>query len=197
MFQVGCSGRLCELGRSQAIILSKLVKEHGHVYAFDAIPENISVFEDYIQRHNIGNINVIHLGLWKEPGKIEFDVPEDPEKRVTTGSRPKLVREEEPSRFDGIRSLPVETIDNIIQQFEIYRLDFLNITTNGSEPEIIEGGFNTISKHRPLISTPGETKNISNRLKKMFADIDYEVHENTTKLHVFGKPFKELWMKPL
>jgi len=192
-FQIGCSGRLCNLGRSQAIVLSSLVGKQGHVYAFEAIPENLSAFEEYIKLHNIENITIVPIGLWNKAGVIEFYVPQKLPNIITTGSRPKQIRENEPSRFDSTRCLPVETIDKMVDKLGIKKVHFINITTNGSEPEIIEGGLHTIIKHRPYITMPGETQQISERITEILTDIGYEVHKNIIRLHILGKPFKEQW----
>lgn len=195
--QVGCSGRLCTLGRSQAIILSRLVGDSGHVYVFEAIPENGEAFSQYIERYGINNIIMLRYGLWNSCGRIDFDVPENDSQLITTGSRAVDVRKDEPKRFDGERSLPVETIDSTVRRLNIKHVELINITTNGSEPEIIEGGEKTIRTNRPLICVPGENPNIRKKLLTVFERLEYRVHETSVKLHMLGRPFKELWAEPM
>lgn len=197
VIQVGTSGRLCELGRSQAIIFSKIVgAKQGKVHVFEAIPENIEVFTQYLKQKNINNILVYSHGLWNKTDDIEFYIPADKRKRVTTGTRAVDIRKDEQARFDSIAQLPVKALDDCMGLLKLDKLGLLNITANGAEPEIIEGAIKTITKYKPHIVTPGENEEIRGKIIEILRNVKYEVHVNTTKLHALGRPFTELWATP-
>lgn len=197
VIQVGTSGRLCELGRSQAIIFSKIIgTKNGQVHVFEAIPENVEVFTQYLKKENINNIQVYSYGLWNKTDRIEFYIPADVQKRVTTGTRAVEIRKNEDTRFDSKSQLPVKALDDCIESLQLNRLDLMNITANGAEPEIIEGAYSTITRYKPYIVTPGESKDIRDRIIKLLTSMKYKVHLNTTKLHALGRPFTELWAAP-
>ena len=108
--QVGVAGHLCPIGRSQAIIYSRLVGDSGKVLAFEAMPENLDLFRSYIARHGVMNIEATTTGLWNEKGLLQFDAPES----GFGSSRIKKVRPNEPYRYSTERELPVDTLDNLL-----------------------------------------------------------------------------------
>ena len=186
--QVGVAGHLCPIGRSQAIIYSRLVGDAGKVFAFEAMPENLDLFRSYIARHGVSNVETKTTGLWSEKGLLQFDAP-------TSGfgsSRIKKVRPNQPYRYATERELPVDTLDNLLTEQGIRRLDLINITTNGAETEIIEGGMACLLRFRPALCVPARPDNLE-FFESCLRPLGYRPEEIDVRLHVFGSPIRIIW----
>lgn len=186
--QIGAAGQLCPLGRSQAIIYSRLVRETGRVLVFEAIPENISLFRTYADRHGIENVNTHCIGLWKEKGVVAFDAME----AGPCSARIKTARQDKRFRYSTERRLCVDTLDSLLAEQGVNRLDLINITVNGAEPEILEGGMETLARFRPALCMPENATNIQ-YFDESLAPFGYKKQLDGVRLHPLGKIFKILW----
>ena len=188
IIQIGASGRLCELGRSQPVIYSILVGSNGVVNVFEVLPENILGLNEYFEKYRIKNIKCHNIGVWKEPDAIEFIAPY----RMATGSMIKEVIPDVADKFDTSRKFKVDSIDNLVKDNGIEKVDLINITINGAEPEAIEGGKNTIISHRPKIFMryPVEREE---RVKKYLKDLGYNIHDDYMRLYFISGKFRVLW----
>lgn len=190
IIQVGASGRLCDLGRSQPIIFSKLIDVKGKIHAFDVLPENIDGLKAYLSAYNISNITCHLSGIWKQKGILEFSAPY----RAGTGSVIKEVRPELVDKYSTTRYLSVDSIDNLVEANGIDSVDFINITINGAELEAIEGAEKIISRYNPIICMVYPNTNIE-RIVTILKTFGYDMHFESIRLHLFGKLFKILWAK--
>lgn len=86
--------------------------------------------------------------------------------------------------FNGYKKIITKrqtTLDEFIKQEKIERLDFLKMDIQGSEIDLIEGGFNTLNKYRPIIFTEASNSELSRRgssiadLYDKFLSFNYEV----------------------
>ncbi|MEJ2628520.1 MAG: hypothetical protein P8078_08190, partial [bacterium] len=66
---------LCELGRSQPVILSKLVGNKGTVHVFEVLPKNVKELDDYFSKNHVKNVKCYNVGIWNRPDTIEFTAP--------------------------------------------------------------------------------------------------------------------------
>ena len=188
--QIGAAGPLCQLGRSQAIIYSRLVGDSGKVFAFEAIPENMDVFRAYITRKHIKNIVPTNIGLWKEKGVIAFNAAE--QGNVSTASGIMEARDNQRKFYTTERELPVDTLDNLLAGFGVTQLDLVNVTTNGGEAEILSGAMGALEKYKPVVCMPtaDETDEF---FDNTLVPMGYKKQRDHVKLHVLGKPLDILW----
>ena len=186
--QVGAAGHLCPLGRSQAIIYSRLVGNTGKVVAFEAIAENHELFSDYVQRHSIHNIESRNIGLWKEKDVLNFRASQS----GPSSSRIKGIREEDGAQYSGKRRLPVDTLDNLLGEMALPRLDVVNVTTNGAESEILSGGMRYLKRFRPAVCVPARDETLT-YFETHLVPLGYRVYIDAVKLHPLGKPIDIIW----
>ena len=188
IIQVGASGRLCELGRSQPVIYSTLVGNEGEVNVFEVLPENVEGLRQYIEQNEITNIRCYNIGIWNMADVIEFSSPY----RMSTGSIIKKVRPEMENKFETSRSFNVDSIDNLLKDKGIKKVDMINITINGAEPEAIEGARNTIMKYKPIICMPYPDRN-DEKVKNELEKIGYKIFEDYMRLYFISVKFRILW----
>ena len=186
--QVGAAGHLCPLGRSQAIIFSKLIGPTGKVFAFEVIPENMALFESYIREHRIENIAYENIGLWDEKALLTFGASQ----RGPSSARARGIREEDGAIYEADRQLPVDTLDNLLAERRVQQVAAINVTTNGAESRIIEGGWNCIERDRPIICVPDHDNNVT-LFERLLTPLGYRLFFDSVKLHPLGKPLDILW----
>jgi FkbM family methyltransferase len=188
IIQAGASGRLCELGRSQPVICSTLVGKGGEINVFEVLPENVEGLKLYVEQNGIRNIRCHNIGIWNKPDVVEFSSPY----RMSTGSIIKKVRPEMENKFETSRSFNVDSIDNLVKDRGIKKVNMLNITINGAEPEAIEGARNTIMEYKPLICMPYPERN-DDKVKSELEKMGYKIFEAYMRLYFISVKFKILW----
>ena len=71
------------------------------------------------------------------------------------------------------------TIDQIVQEHALPKVDMLSLTLNGAEIEALDGAKDTLDKHRPRIRLAGwysrDGEKISTLTKRILEKYDYQV----------------------
>ncbi|NKB49965.1 MAG: FkbM family methyltransferase [Alphaproteobacteria bacterium] len=186
--QIGVAGHLCPMGRSQAILYSRLVGDTGKVLAFEAIPENLDHFCSYVTRHGITNIESKSTGLWNEKGTLVFDAPA----KGPGSSRIKAAKTDAPYQYTTEREFPVDTLDHLLDEQGVERLDLINITTNCAETEIMEGGMKYLKRFKPTLCVPERPENLE-YFEANLKPLGYTAQVREVRLHLLGSPFRVLW----
>jgi len=145
--QCGFHNKLISWGVSQAIIMSHLVGEYGTVLAVDAVPKNIKKLCEYIKENNISNTIIAEHVVWSKDEKIDFiqfDTNQNIAKPVLgkikgsmhsegSGGKPKLV--------DAL------SLDTIVNRYCNKKIDFINLTINGAEEDVLKGSEKIIENN--------------------------------------------------
>ncbi len=92
----------------------------------------------------LGRAAVITHGAWSKPGFIS----------VFEGSLMPIYEGEAPhvgGVIIGGATLPVDTVDNTVIDFELPRVDWMKLDVEGAEEEVLKGGIGIITAFRPKI----------------------------------------------
>ena len=73
------------------------------------------------------------------------------EKGVVYASAATIVEDLRPGRLYDVKFIPVYRFDDIVQDLNIDRLDFVKIDVEGAELQVLIGMKNSIQRHNPLI----------------------------------------------
>lgn len=119
------------IGTWSVVMASKFKK----VYAFELVTET---YECLVKNtESLGNVLTYNIGLGKEHKKVNI-----------------LYDEKYPEAMAGISAdlnnegpYEIRTLDS----FNLEGCDFLKIDVEGLEAHVLKGGFNTISKYKPII----------------------------------------------
>ena len=86
---------------------------------------------------------------------------------------------------DGNKGEPIQqnTLDNIF--YGIDKVKLLKIDVEGMEPQVLEGGFNLIRKHRPFIYCENDRGENSEKIISHLKAAGYKIHEHSST--VFNK----------
>jgi len=159
VIHVGFHDQYIDLAVSHPLIISAVVGPHGHVWAFDPDERNTSALSHFIRVNNIENITVITKGVWKEKGKLVFHFFKDFTSSNIAVPIANQIKQGLEERWGGrikeksyVRMVEVDTLDSIVNNLiATSKIDFINLTVNGAEPEIIQGAEKTLNANSNVI----------------------------------------------
>jgi len=164
------------------LYLSKKVGDKGKVIAIEPLPDNLKVLQKNIKSNNINNVIIVPKGVWKEKGEMVFN-----RKKGDTQSGSVELSYKSEDQF----SIPVDSLDNILEENKIEHLDLMLIQLNGLEPHALEG-LNKIKPGHFSIAAryDKDNENSAELIKMKLEKRNYNVNI-IEKDYVFAKLKKE------
>ena len=99
------------------------------------IPDNISILEKNIKANNLTNVSIVKKGVWKEKSEMTFN-----RENGDTQSGSVQIKYKNNNTF----TIPVDSLDNILNEQKIDHINFMLIQLNGVEYEALTGLNNII-----------------------------------------------------
>lgn len=128
---------------------AELVGETGKVIAIEAVPENFEIMKRNVEANGLKNVILINKAVWNTSAKIKF---------YREGKQVGSITQEVVST-DKFIEVQADTIDEMLKEKSISKIDFIRIQLNGVELEALEG-MNETLKHQPKVLVAGiYTKN--------------------------------------
>jgi FkbM family methyltransferase len=119
------------LGHKTIKFVDDVVGNEGKVLAVEMMPDNFAILERNMQENNVRNVTLKNVGVWNE--RQIKDV-------VGAGQQQNsLVTLDERQSFVSRGSIQTDTLDNILGEWDVPVIDFLNIRVNGAEIEVLQG----------------------------------------------------------
>ncbi|MCD4833170.1 MAG: FkbM family methyltransferase [Bacteroidales bacterium] len=125
------------------IYLSEKVGKNGKVIAIEPMPDNLKILRKNITENNLDNVVIVPKGVWKEKDEMIF--------HRKKGDRQSGSIELNYKNNDSLK-IPVDSLDNILQEQNIKHIDFMLVQLNGVEPEALEGLTNYKPNHIAIAS---------------------------------------------
>jgi FkbM family methyltransferase len=168
----------CHIG-THTVKIAYLCK---HVYAFEPMPKSNKILNANIVINNITNATIFDKGLSSKIDKQSYQWISANNPGASglhnnpLGDLPKWRNVID----DEIITVDLVTIDSL----NLDRLDFIKLDVEGYEPLVIEGGINTITKFKPVITLEvyknhdgSVDLNYTKNLFKNLLDIGYTVQQ--------------------
>tara|TARA_B100001250_G_C19411690_1_gene619376 strand:+ start:30 stop:659 length:630 start_codon:yes stop_codon:yes gene_type:complete len=131
-------GDICiELGSANGIetlIISKLIGNNGKIFAVEASPKNYHMLETCIEKNNLNNVVPLNLAVTEKKGKVYIE--EDSVDYIKNNIFA-------PQKNNSAEVLSL-SMDDIIENYNIKKIDYLKVNIEGSEKLMIKG-FNKIN----------------------------------------------------
>jgi FkbM family methyltransferase len=130
---------------TETLLISRLTGAKGKVLAFEPVPHVVNKLKNNLALNNIENAQVMELALGETRKEISFYVY--PESHPNQGMGSKVLDN------SGLEKITVmqTTLDSLVADGTIARIDFLKMDVQGAEFDILRGGINCIKKYRPKI----------------------------------------------
>jgi len=132
----------------------------GSVHAFEPEPLNFQFLTRSITTNNYSNVAANEICISNIEGQLAFHLA-----LTNLGSHSTIPRPDRP------REIYVEstTLDKALMNLK--SIDILKIDAEGSEPEVLEGGANTLKKTRHIIMEWNPTSWLSEHRKRMLSNL--------------------------
>lgn len=115
---------------------AKLVGDEGHIYAFE--PEPNMYFQAEEKAKKIKNVTLFPFGLSNKIEKVNF-ISKGPGSHITD------------TQTDETFICQMTTVDAIVSQYNIKKIDMIKLDVEGSEKKSLFGALKTMEKHRPKL----------------------------------------------
>lgn len=178
LVQIGAPQDTLLSGRSRAMYFCLLAGSTGKVVVIEPDEASVKTFKQIVGERSIKCPIVANCAAWSSRKNLKILVnPAHPASNFISGT--KSYDEARLSEYKQI-DVPADTVDNILRENQIDKLDLISITTNGSEREILRGTVETIARGVELISLA----RTGNYLDLMYK-IGYELYAHDDRGYTF------------
>lgn len=134
-----------------AMTFSKIGGGNSIVYGFEPDLVNYSKAIENLKINSFANIHLLNIGLGSKPGKLHL--------KINTPSNRGGSRIDQTASANSFE-IPIETLDNIIEQKKITKIDLIKIDVEGFELEVIKGAKEVLKKHKPKLFIEVDDNNL-------------------------------------
>ncbi|MEN9334781.1 MAG: hypothetical protein RLY35_1961 [Bacteroidota bacterium] len=160
---------------TESIVFSEMVGKSGKVYAIEAHPETYCSLSHLVDKGFYTNVTPVNLAIGDRDGEVMIEDQQAHEKNA--------VVIEDNKRDSGFK-VKMITLDQMVEEFGIKKIDFLKVNIEGAEKYMLDGMVKSasiiesaaISCHDFLYPNGGPE--IMNAVRAFFKDRGFEViHE--------------------
>ncbi|MCC7431374.1 FkbM family methyltransferase [bacterium] len=150
-------------------LIASLDNPEKQVYAFEPVPQIFTYFKENQKLNNLKNLQIFQTAITNHNGEITLYVPAEKSVLPTSASTLKGFRE-------NCEAVSVEaiTLDAFVQRHKIEKIDLLKIDTEATEHFVLEGGFQTLKKDKPIIICEVLKGRTEEFLHKILDQTDYK-----------------------
>jgi FkbM family methyltransferase len=123
-----------------SLLLAKLVGPQGRVFAVEPGPPNVTRLRKNFELNPAlaARAEIVPCGISDAPGQLWWAEEDGNPGNAMLGDQ-------------GTHCIPVTTIDNVVHEHAIQKLDFVKIDVEGMELQVMHGGEKTLQRFRPIL----------------------------------------------
>jgi FkbM family methyltransferase len=157
-----------------AVKLGRVMSTESKLYAIEPLDSAFSQLVNNIQLNDLSsNVYCHQIAFNSDSGKLDLYVP------LISGSSASSMRELHPEEFNQIQSVESVTMDTFVSKYMQNGVDLIKIDVEGAELLVLESGWKTISKFKPII--------FAELLRKWSAEFGYK--PETLKRKIEGEGY--------
>lgn len=119
---------------------SRRIGSSGRIVAIEPVPETFSVLARAVKANNFQNITLMNIACWNR--EIDVDL------FIASHSGSSSIKR----NFDqGFVTVKAKTLDSVVEELGLSRVDFVKIDAEAAELEILQGMRAILNKYRPRI----------------------------------------------
>jgi FkbM family methyltransferase len=127
------------------ILFSRLVGNAGLVISLEPFEEAFSFLDERLQRLKLDNVIAINKGLWNQ--SVQMPV------KVITNTLSNKIDPEKASGFsEGDSTISLTTIDRVVEELKLTRVDMIKMDIEGAEIEALQGCTHTLETLQPCLA---------------------------------------------
>jgi len=125
-----------------ALYFSNEVDDTGRVFSFEFVNSNIDLFKRNVSLNTVlsKRITLIERPLWSTPEVPMYVVDQGPGSKISF------------DRLEDSVVVKTQTIDAVVRDLEISKIDFIKMDIEGAELDALQGAVNSIQKFRPTLA---------------------------------------------
>jgi FkbM family methyltransferase len=117
----------------------------ARVIAIEPGPENVAAFHRNFEAEIAsGRVVLVPKGVWDQVGEMDLRVS------PSNSAADSFVMNPPDSKVIG--KVPLTTIDNLVSELYLEKVDFIKMDIEGAEPNAIDGAKRTLARFKPRIS---------------------------------------------
>jgi FkbM family methyltransferase len=191
-FLPSCGGTIAEigayLGHKTIKFVDDVVGNEGKVLAVEMMPDNFAILERNMQENNVKNVTLKNIGAWNKRQIKQV---------VGAGQqRNSLVTIDERQSFVSRGSIQTDTLDNILSEWGVPVIDFLNIRVNGAEIEVLQGLNTELAKVKVIFVAAKysrEGQQVKIKVRELLQQKECKiVHEDYEGIYALTKQYSQM-----
>jgi FkbM family methyltransferase len=142
-------------------------KTKGKVVALEPNPLVYKVLLKNIKLNNLKNVIALNVGAWSSEKSFMLNVSR-------FAGHSSIFKNHIENEIIHVREIKVKTIDDIIDNYNIRKVDFIKIDVEGSEIEVLNGMMRVLKEHKPKLVVEVMKWN-TEQFKKILNDLEYSL----------------------
>lgn len=130
-------------------VLAGVVNPSTEVYAFEPLQRVYERLDRNVSLNKLNNVKCFLSALGSEEGEQEFYFP-DEHAPVSSSLRSDVLLESLGERVKHV-TVPVMTLDGVVDRFDIPKVDLIKLDTERTEHEVLAGSRETLRRDKPDI----------------------------------------------
>lgn len=171
---------------------------NGRVLAFEPVSEMADRLSENCALNGIGNVTLIPcaLGAQNDVAEMQVNVAGDG-MEGTSSLAGTLHMEANPSHYKN-RQVPVRRLDDVMAELRVEgRIGFVKIDTEGFETYVIEGGLETLNRHKPVMIIEAHSRRLEKAGKSFQWYLDSFPDHHIFIVYATGRANPYLRLAPL
>jgi FkbM family methyltransferase len=156
------------------IPLARMLGDKGKVISIEPDKKNIEILRKNIEINHLKNVEVVEKGCFSKKDRMTFYLDD-----IGMGGHSLLKKGEAKKE-----TIEVDTIDNMLKDLEIDRVDFIKIDVMGVELETLRGAEKTLEKSHPKIVFELLHKEDKDKVYAFLSKYNYKIKQITDWNHV-------------
>jgi FkbM family methyltransferase len=128
------------------IIASKRVGPTGKVIAIEPDPENLKMLKKNILLNQLSNVEYLECAAYSAKKKLKLFLPEVERGRTIFNT----VMEDRVKSYDDFIEVESNTLDNILNENNVQRVNYVKIDVEGAELEVLKGTTNLLEANKSI-----------------------------------------------
>jgi FkbM family methyltransferase len=149
------------------IFLAKSLNGNGKVVSIEIEKNNLKLLKKNVKLNNLGNVFVVGKGAYSKRGIMELFLDE-----FGTGGHSLLKKEGAKKEV-----IEVDTLDNIIKELGVNRVDVIKIDVEGAELDVLNGAKGILQRGHPKIIFEALDDNKRRNIENFLMAYDYKVRK--------------------
>jgi len=124
---------------------SRLAGNTGKVIIIEAYPENAYILTVEAERRELDNVTILTKGAWREPGQTILQVSSLSKRNKIQAADSYSPRNPD-DNYEQEITIEVDTVDHMLSELGISRVDTFYLTVSGAELEVLQGMKKTLCR---------------------------------------------------